>query len=457
VDFEEGETMAAWRTLGSVVVLLAGAGLASAQTYTLAEPVQAGDCAKLHLEMTLAGELKVTRDGKAVPLTLAAAATHDFAERVLAVGKSGLPEKAARVYTNARATIRAGDGRSERALRPERQLVVAQRHGDPFLVYSPAGPLSREELELAGEHLDTLALTGLLPGKAVAVGETWKVDNAVAQALCSFDGLTEQSLTCKLDEVKDSVARVSVTGTASGIELGAVVKLSVQAGYRFDLAGKHLTELEWHQKDARDAGPASPATAAETTTKLTRAALDTPEALSDVKLVSVPGGFDVPPPLLQLEYRDPKGRFEMVLGRDWQTVSRTDDHVVLRLMEQGDFVAQVTVTPWTPDANGKHLSPDEFKEAMARTPGWEMEQELQVGEVPLPKDDSRWVYRVSALGKMDGLDVMQNFYLVAGPGGRQVVLLFTLVPKKAQKLADRDLSMACSIDFPDKAKDGDKK
>jgi hypothetical protein len=448
--------MAAWRTLGSVVVLLAGAGLAAAQSYTLAEPVQAGDCCKLHLEMTLSGDLKVNRDGKVVPLNLTAAATHDFAERVLNVGPTNLAEKTARVYDGARAAIRAGDQRSELTLRKERALVVAQRHGDQYLVYSPAGPLTREELELTGEHFDTLALTGLLPGKAVAVGDTWKVSNLVAQALCNFEALAEQGLACKLDDVKDDVARVSVSGTATGIELGAMVKLSVQAGYRFDLKAKHLTELEWRQKDDRDQGPASPATSVETTTKLTRAAVDQPASLDDVKLVSVPAGFDVPAPLSQLEYRDPKGRFELAHGRGWQTVGQTDEHLILRLMEKGDYVAQVTITPWTADPAGKHLSPDEFKEAMARTPGWEMEQELQVGEVPLPKGDDRWVYRVSALGKMDGLAVMQNFYLVAGPGGKQVVLLFTLTPKKAQKLADRDLSMACSIDFPGTHKDGEK-
>jgi hypothetical protein len=449
--------MAAWRTLGSVVLLLVGAGLAAAQTYPLAEPVQADDCCTYHLAMTLSGELKVNRDGKPVPLELTAAATHDFTERVLAVGKTGLAEKTARVYDNARATIRAGDEPSERILRKERRLVVAQRHGDQYLVYSPAGPLTREELELTGEHFDTLTLAGLLPGKAVAVGDTWKVNNAVAQALCNFEGLTEQTLTCKLEEVKDNVARVAVSGTATGIDLGAMVKLNVEGNYRFHLGTKHLTDLEWRQKDDRDQGPASPATSVQTTTKLTRAALDQPpECLGDVKLVSIPSGFDVPPPLVALEYRDPQGRFELTLGRDWQAVSRNDEHVVLRLMEQGDFVAQVTITPWTPDPSGKHLSPDEFKEAMARTPGWEMEQELQVGEVPLPKDDNRWIYRVSALGKMDGLAVMQNFYLVAAPGGKQVVLLFTLTPKKAQKLAERDLSMACSIDFPGKPKDADK-
>jgi hypothetical protein len=449
--------MAAWRTLGSVALLLAVARLATAQTYPLAEPVQAGNCCKVHLEMTLAGELKVVRDGKAVPLKLAATAGHDFAERVLDVGKTGLAEKTARVYDKAQATITVGDDHSERTLRKERRLIVAQRHADQYVVYSPSRPLTREELELTGEHLDTLFLTGLLPGKAVAVGETWKVGNAVAQALCGFEGLTDQALSCKLEEVKDHVARVSVTGTATGIELGAMVKLDVHATYRFDLNAKHLTELEWRQKDDRDQGPASPATSVETTTKLTRSVIEEPEELGDVKLVSVPDKYDVPPPLLQLEYAEPKGRFELTHGRDWQIVGQTDEHLVMRLMEQGDFVAQVTITPWTADANKKHMSPDDFKEAMARTPGWEMEQELQAGEVPLPGDDGRWIYRWSALGKMDGLDVMQNFYLVAGPNGKQVVLLFTLTPKKAQKLADRDLTMACSLDFPGAHKDGEKK
>jgi hypothetical protein len=76
--------------------------------------------------------------------------------------------------------------------------------------------------------------------------------------------------------------------------------------------------------------------------------------------------------------------------------------------------------------------------------------------VPVPAGDGRWIYRISALGKMDGTEVMQNFYLVAGPGGEQVVLLFTMTPKKAMKLGERDLSMAGSIDFPAAPKEGDK-
>ena len=88
---------------------------------------------------------------------------------------------------------------------------------------------------------------------------------------------------------------------------------------------------------------------------------------------------------------------------------------------------------------------------MAKVPGWEPADVLQVGEVPA--DGGRWIYRISALGQLDGVKVMQNFYLVAGSGGEQVVLAFTMSQAQAEKLAARDLSMAGSIDFPKSQKD----
>ena len=74
--------------------------------------------------------------------------------------------------------------------------------------------------------------------------------------------------------------------------------------------------------------------------------------------------------------------------------------------------------------------------------------ELQAGEVP--SGDSRWIYRISQLGTLDGSDVMQNFYLAASPDGEQVVLAFTLTPKQADRLGSRDSSLAGSLAFPGK-------
>jgi hypothetical protein len=439
--------MAAWRSVGTVVVLLAVATGAPAQNYSLSETVKAGDCFRVRLEMNLKGEIKVSRDGKAASLALTATATHEFPERVLAVGDKGLVEKSARVYETATAAIKVEKGTESKSLRKERQLIVAQRPKDQPLTYSPNGPLTRDELELVGDHFDTLCLPGLLPGKDVAAGDTWKVGNSAAQALCHFDGLTEQALTCKLEGVKDGTASVSVSGTANGIESGARVKLKIEATYRFDLNAKRLVWLEWKQTDDRDQGPANPAMTATSTTTLTRKPIDRPDALADVALVAVPQDFKVPDALQLVEYRHPKGKFELNYSRDWQVVGEPDGRLILRLMDRGDFVAQATITPWTPAEKGKHLSPDEFRAAMAEAPGWEAEKELQAGEVP-GGGEGRWVYRVSMQGKADGVAVLQNFFLIAGPNGDQVVVAVTLTPKKAEQLGGRDLSLAGSVELP---------
>jgi hypothetical protein len=441
--------MAICRILGSFVIVLAVAGLGRAQDHDLAENPKVGDCLKIHLAMTLSGEMRVTKDDKPLPLKMAAAAAHDFSERILAVNSATAFLKTARIYDTARATITTGNDKSERTLRSDRRILVAQQSRGQNLVYCPAGPLTHEELELTGEHFDTLAVTGLLPGKAVKIGDTWKVNNEAVQALCNFEGLTTQDLTCKLDDVKDNVARVSVTGSAGGIDLGALVKSTVQGSFQFDLAARRLTTLEWKQTDDRAQGPASPAAAVETTTSMTRNRIDQPDSLSDVALISVPDGQEPPAEMTLLSYHhQAKTPFDLTLSRDWQWVGQTSDHVIFRLMDRGDFVAQVTITPWESAAEGKHLSPDAFREAMAKTPGWEQGDVAQDGEVPA--DKGRWIYRIAAAGAMDGLKVIQNFYLIAGAGGEQVVLAFTMTASQAEKLGTRDLALVQALEFPGK-------
>src|SRR5262249_27026468 len=159
-----------------------------------------------------------------------------------------------------------------------------------------------------------------------------------AQALCNFEGVTEQTLSGKLDEVKDDVAQFTISGTSNGVDQGALVKMEVTAKGRFDLKAKRLTALEWTQKDQRDAGPVSPATGVTTTATLKRTPVEQPEKLSDVALVSVPDGFAPAAPLTHLELRDEKGRYEVLHPREWHMVSATDRHQVLRLMDRGDFI-----------------------------------------------------------------------------------------------------------------------
>jgi hypothetical protein len=442
--------MAVARWFGVVALALLAAGGARAQTAPLTESPKANDCFALHLTLKLQGEMAVVQDEKPVKLKLAASAEHRFRERVLAVQQgTGLVSKAVRLYDDARAAITVDGSTSRRALRPDRRLAVAQRPTDALVCYCPQGPLTREELETVSEHFDTLSLAGLLPGKEVAVGDTWKLANPAVQGLCSFEGLVANDLTGKLTELKDGVAVFTVMGTARGIELGAQAKVTVNATGRFDLKERRIVALDWTQQDARDQGPASPAITADSTVTLERRPVEEPKELADVALVSVPQGFDVPPPLTLISIRDAKDHFDLAAGRDWQVVSQTESHLVLRLLERGDFVAQATVTPWQKAEPGKHADVKEFRDQMLSSPGWQPEEVLQEEELP-DQPAGRFCYRLTARGEMDGVKVVQSFYLVAGPKGDQAVVAFTLKQTQVNKLGARDQILVDGLDFPAK-------
>lgn len=431
-----------------VVILLSIGQVAWSQTYELSETAKAGESFRHSLDMKLAGEMRFLEESaKTVTVKLTASATHAFDERIL-VAEEGQVRKTARSYQTARVIIERGTDKSDNALRPARKLIVAQRHKGVHLVYSPAGAMTRPELEVVSQHFDVLSVHELLPGKAVKVGETWKLGGGVAQALSGMEGMTKHELTGKLEKVEGDVATLSFTGSASGVGQGAKLETSVEATGTYDLKAKRLTKLVWKQKDDRDQGPVSPASSLAVTITLDRKAIERPASLDDVALVSVPDGFAPPGPMTNLEYRDPKGRYSLVHPRDWHLTTATAEHAVLRLMDGGTWVAQLTVTPWTAAKKGEHTSAAQFVQDMRTSAGWRPERELQSGEIP--SEGGRWTYRLSEIGQLNNVTVMQNFYLVAAPSGEQVVLTFTLSPKMADKLGARDLSVATSIEVPAK-------
>jgi hypothetical protein len=414
----------------------------------LQETPHEGECFRITTETRVTGNLKVTRDGKPAAVKINAKNEHVFVERVLSADKA-VARKAARFYQTAAANATVDGDRVQRTLPADRRLIVAQRTGDSLFCYSPQGPLTRPELEVVSEHFETLHLTGLLPAKEVAVGESWKLDSLVAQSLCLFDGLVSHDLTAKLKEVAAGVAIISLDGTAKGIENGAIANLTVTATVQFDTATKHIVGVDWKQKDVRDQGPATPGAELEITTTLKREPLAQPPAeLADTFVAAIPATDDPPATLKHLLHRDPKGRYRLLHAREWHVVGQTDYHLIMRYLDRGDFVAQATITPWESAGAGKHLSPAEFEKLTQQGTNWKVDQVTDRTEVPT--DPDRWVYRVSARGELDGSPVVQNFYIVANANGDQMILTFTMRPAGASRIGTRDLELVNAIDLQKK-------
>jgi hypothetical protein len=300
-------------------------------------------------------------------------------------------------------------------------------------------------LEVVSEHFDTLHLAGILPGKEVSVGDTWKTDSGVAQSICLFDGLISHTLTGKLKQVADGMAIIGIEGTAKGIENGALADLTIAAEVRFDVSKKRIVRVEWKQKDVRDQGPVTPAAEVETTTVVKREPLDAaPDELGPAAVATVPLDDEPPSQMRSLLHRDPKNRYQFLYARDWHIVGQTDHHLVMRLLDRGDFIAQATITQWQSAGAGKHMSPAEFEKLAADGTGWKGEEVLERGEVPT--DTGRWIYHTTARGELEGSKVVQNFYVVADANGDQVIVTFTMRPAAAPRLGTRDLAIVNAID-----------
>lgn len=430
------------RIAATLLAAVIFAGGAAAQSVALGEAPLVDSCHQVKLTLDLKGKITFQNQGKTETVEHNAAAEHAFTERVLEA-KGAVAEKTARVYTAAKATI-AGQTRT---LRASHNLIVAHRLKDQLISYSPKGPLFGEEMELL-EHFDTLSLPGLLPGKAVKVGESWSVPPAVVQALCGLDALdaqTKQQVTCTLTALTDIRAVATIQGIVKGIQLGAPVSIHIDAKSKliFDVNAKRIVELDWRQSDERQQGPATPNLAADVTIKLERKPIVTPNELGQFALLTVPDG---PPPakLTNVLHREPKGKFEFQRSREWQDVGAHNGQRVLKLVTaRGDHLADAILTPWK---GPKISSAQDFKQQMEETPGWKQESDSQVDD-SVKHPHGYTVYRVAAAGKMEGVAAFRMAYLIGNASGRQLLVTFMAPPSQVNNLGARDQTLVDSIEF----------
>jgi hypothetical protein len=430
-------------------VMVSGLMLVSpvfAQPVKLAEAVQLGQHFKYELALNINGTMAIEQNGKAQDLPLRGEATHSFVERVDATDTNGAAGQVLRHYSEAKSAASVGGELSRRVVREERRLVLVQRQGTTTVNCCPNGPLTREELDLVEEHFDTLGLPMLLPGKEVNIGDTWKLSPEATQQTCLFDGVIQAELIGELLSHTGGVAKFAIRGTAEGLENGAVVKVNVKAEGAFDTATSHLTSLTWVQDDERALGPVSPASKLQATLTLKRTALkDAPSELSSEATAKVPSGKITDEQLL-LSHADPDGKFALAYPRAWVIVGRSGSHTVLRLLSEGNFQAQATITVWSREQAGQHSKLEDFKAAVGKVPGWEPSEVLADEEVKLSKDN--WCHRYSVRGKRDGAEVVQCYYFLAGASGQQVVVTFLTALNKATEQQKAYETLLRGLSFP---------
>ena len=418
--------------------------LPAADKYTLHEPVTDARVFRVSHRLKVNGQLEAAvGDGKSLTLKLKVQATHRYLERRLSgTGRLAAALRSLRHYDKAEAGIKVAARSVSSRLRNDRRLIVASGKRSGIVTHSPAGSLSASEVELLQVPGDSLAVHGLLPPNPIEPDGTWEPESWAIQMLTGTEAVLKSSLSCKLDSVTGDLAKVTFKGQIEGATAGAATDIELSGFYLFDLKAQFIKRVELTQKEKRSVGAVSPGMKAEAQVVLERSAEKTAGPLDDAAVANIP--LEPANAVMQLAFETP-WRIHLHHGRNWHVFHQTGDTAVLRLLENGSLIAQCNVTRIASAAAGKHTSGKQFQIDVHKALGKRLKSITKAEQFETP--DERFVYRVTAVGKSNGIDMHWLYYLCAAPSGRQVSFVFACETKLLERLGNRDLGIVSSLQF----------
>ena len=182
----------------------------AAERMKLVPATDANQGARVRTVQDVKGDLKLNADGRQVtrlPFTARGLMIYD--QRVLRVGPEVRRE--VRHYREANAQISVGGANETSRLSIDRRTVVVDCDSQRTTIYSPLGPLTREQLELIEIQGNPALLDRLLPSGEVAVGDQWKHDDRLVAQLFGLDAVQRNDLSSTLRAVE----RPNTTSIAS--------------------------------------------------------------------------------------------------------------------------------------------------------------------------------------------------------------------------------------------------
>ena len=449
-------------TLGGVVVFV-GMGVSvchavsADDAYSLEEPDTDSRPRMTTVQVAIEGDVVTNSGGgKTLRHDLNASAAYRFTERRLPGGGRDAKEfRSVRAFTQAAVRTKISDRLSESSLHPTLRIIAVNGRREGLQRYSPTGLLTRESLDLLDVPGDPLAVAALLPDRDVEIGEEWKPADWAVQMLTAMEAVEESSMSCTLASVEGDTGRVTFSGNAAGVRLGAPSNIDLEGEFDYDFKDKLITKIRLNQKEKAAIGTVTPGIDTQVRVTVDRTLTEADGGLTEAVLESLP--LEPPPERLPLILNAEPWRLRLVHGRSWHvfhaSYENTPKVVILRLLEQGSFLCQCNFSPVASVEAGRHTPLAEYEASIQQALGEQFQEFAERTEVPT--EDGRKIFRVTAVGNYqvpegDEVKIVPmswTYYLVTHPSGRQVSFVFAVEPKMRESLADRDVRLVESLLF----------
>ncbi len=327
-----------------------------------------------------------------------------------------------RYYEEAAATIVHSDRSFTPVVRPGRMLIVSLIEPPEVSVLSPAGPLTRDELDVMDLIGNSAVLDLLLPTEPVSVGVSWALDEGVLAALLRMDEVQRSDVAVTLTEVADVVSRFEMAGSVTGLAEGVPSDIELKARFRFLRGRQRVDWLGMLVREHRTQGPASGEMDAVARVQITLTPGESPPELSEEILESLP--LEPSPETLLLVCQPADGSWSFIHDRRWFHLDDQEEAAALRLVEGGELIAHCNVALLPPASPEKLPVLEQFQHDIRNALGERFGRFVEASQ-RAGGDDYRILRSVIA-GTINETPNFWYYYLIADPQGRRVVFAFSV-------------------------------
>jgi hypothetical protein len=413
---------------------------------TLQAAREPGQIDRVELHLEVGGETQYTEESKAKREKMSVTCDLEYVEKTLET-----PEKAAgtwrsiRDYVKVAVDVKVGDGRFKPALKPEHRTIAVEAGEQTADLFSPAGNLTREELDSIDVQANSLLLDRLLPEKAVAIGDEWAQSPGLLAAMLGLDEVAKTTVKSTLKEVTESVARFEIAGRVEGAIYGVSTVIDVKGRYRFDRKSERIDWLGMLIKELRPGSFVADGVDVVSRLAIKITPIKEADGLADAKLTEL--ALKPAPEMLYLAYEAPQAGWQCRYDRRWYLHHQRPkvDVAVLRLVDRGMLAGQCNLGSLPKREPDKLVTLEEFQEDVRKALGKSFGEFVEAGQSANAANCR--VYRVVAQGTSSDIPVRWIYYLVSDAQGRQVALTFTIEQKLAERFGDADKPLVQSLQF----------
>ncbi len=410
-----------------------------------------GSIDRVTVKLDAGGELKFVEDKKVAREKMSVVAELEYTEKTLALlkGETGEDKKAAagrfrsiRYYDRASAIIKVGDGGFNPTLHDPRRLIgVSVDNG--ILLFSPLGPLARDELDLLEINGDSLLLDRLLPRRAVAQGDTWEHSQDLMAALLGLDRIVKCDVKSTLEKLSHTSALMVMGGLVEGAIGGVSTRKEVKAKYRFN---RRRGRIDWFGllvKEDSDIGHINTGVELVARVQMQIEPVESSPQLSDAALAGL--SLDPSEEMNQLVHRSDAGGWEFLHDRRWFVTVEGRSRSVLRMVDRGELIAQCNITVLAEVKPGGQITLPQFQNDIKEALGESFGEFINASQ--RANESNCRVLRVVVGGESSQLPIRWIYYLIADEQGRQVTLTFTVEKTHVERLANTDRAVVETLRF----------